>query len=177
MAAGRGTRSPAPRFAAALRALDPRPGQRLLEVGCGHGVAVTLLADAVGPDGRVHAIDRSPSMIAAAGRRNAGAVADGIVTFATTTVQDAELPDAAFDGVLALRVRELWTDAVVLPRIARWLRSDGRVCVVLDAPRPAGAETATRRLLDRLGEHGFRDVRADPAPTADVVSVTARPPG
>jgi SAM-dependent methyltransferase len=126
----------------------------------------------------VHAIDRSPVMIAAARRRNAAAVAAGLATFATTTIQDADLPDAAFDGVLALRVRELWTDAAtVLPRIARWLQPDGRLCAVLDAPRPGGAEPAVRQLVDRLVAHGFRDARADPAVTADVVAVTARPSG
>lgn len=131
-------RAPAPRFATALRALDPRPGERLLEIGCGHGIAVTLLCDAVGADGAVHAIDRSATMTAAARRRNAAAAEAGLAIFATTTVQDAELPAAAFDGVLALRVRELWTDAgVVLPRIAGSLRPGGRLCGVLGAPRPA----------------------------------------
>lgn len=170
-------RDPARRFAAALRALDPRPGQHLIEVGCGHGVAVTLLCAALDGEGAVHAIDRSPTMIAAARRRNAGAVEAGTATFETTTVQLADLPAEAFDGVLALRVRELWTDAAaVLPRIARWLRPDGRLCVVLDAPRPGGAAVATRQLLDRLAEHRYRAVHADPAPTADVVTVTARRP-
>lgn len=170
-------RPPAPRFAAALRSLDPRPGQRLLEIGCGPGVAITLLCDALDGDGLVHAIDRSPKMIAAARRRNAAAADAGLATFATTPVQDADPPDGAVHGVLALRVRELWTDAAaVLPRIARWLRSDGRLCVVLDAPRPGGADAAVRQLTARLAEHGFRDVRADPGATADVVAVTAHPP-
>ena len=37
----------------------PEPGQHVLEVGCGHGDTTAVLAEAVGPDGRVVAIDRA----------------------------------------------------------------------------------------------------------------------
>ena len=36
----------------------PGPGQHVLEVGCGHGDTTAVLAEAVGPSGRVVAIDR-----------------------------------------------------------------------------------------------------------------------
>ena len=37
----------------------PEPGQHVLEVGCGHGDTTAVLAEAVGPNGRVVAIDRA----------------------------------------------------------------------------------------------------------------------
>ena len=36
------------------------PGSRVLEIGCGQGDCTTMLADAVGPDGHVDAVDPGP---------------------------------------------------------------------------------------------------------------------
>jgi 2-polyprenyl-3-methyl-5-hydroxy-6-metoxy-1,4-benzoquinol methylase len=49
-----------------LAGLDSAPGARVLDVGCGTGVLAPWLAAAVGPEGRILAIDLSPRMIAVA---------------------------------------------------------------------------------------------------------------
>lgn len=49
-----------------------RPGQRVLEPGCGTGRLTHLLAQAVGPAGQVVALDISPRMLAACQERVAG---------------------------------------------------------------------------------------------------------
>lgn len=46
-----------------IEALGPRPGDRVLDIGCGRGAATSLLAQAVLPTGAVDAIDLSPAMV------------------------------------------------------------------------------------------------------------------
>jgi ubiquinone/menaquinone biosynthesis C-methylase UbiE len=45
--------------------LAPGPGERVLDIGCGRGAVTFPLADAVGPEGSVRAVDISPAMAAA----------------------------------------------------------------------------------------------------------------
>ncbi len=47
-----------------------KPGERVLDIGCGAGQTTFLLADAVGPNGRVTGVDISTPLL---GRRGAGA--------------------------------------------------------------------------------------------------------
>jgi len=55
---------------AVLRALAPRRGEHVLDVGCGSGQTTLQLADAVGSAGRVVGIDVSLPLLAAARRRS-----------------------------------------------------------------------------------------------------------
>jgi SAM-dependent methyltransferase len=47
----------------ALRRFPPRPGQRVLDVGCGFGDTTQRLAGLVGPDGEVVGVDVSPRFV------------------------------------------------------------------------------------------------------------------
>ena len=40
---------------------DIQPGSRILEIGCGQGTCTAVLAEAVGPDGHVDAVDPAPA--------------------------------------------------------------------------------------------------------------------
>ena len=80
--------------------LAVREGERVLEIGCGHGVAATYLCER---GARLVAIDRSPAMIAAAARRNAAFVQSGAAEFLVTALEDADLGVRRFDAILAVR--------------------------------------------------------------------------
>jgi ubiquinone/menaquinone biosynthesis C-methylase UbiE len=99
--------------------LDPRPGERVLEIGCGHGVAATYVLER---GARLTGIDRSPKMIEAASRRNTGYVEAGSAEFLLAHVEDVDLGDRRFDAVLAVRVRSFEARLV-----ERWLAPGARI--------------------------------------------------
>jgi ubiquinone/menaquinone biosynthesis C-methylase UbiE len=84
--------------------LDLRPGDRVLEIGCGHGVAATFVCERLTAGGRYTAVDRSPKMIAAAARRNAAYVEAGTAEFLVAALEELALGDRRFDKVFAVRV-------------------------------------------------------------------------
>jgi protein-L-isoaspartate(D-aspartate) O-methyltransferase len=55
-----------------LAAVDPKPGERVVHVGCGGGYYSAVLAELVGPAGRVDAYEVEPAVAALAGRALAG---------------------------------------------------------------------------------------------------------
>jgi SAM-dependent methyltransferase len=148
------------RLVAAVDALDPQPSHRVLEVGCGAGVAVSLVCERL-VDGYMVAIDRSPAMIRATERRNRAHVRAGRLRLETVALSDARFGDERFNRVLAVRVGSLarppGDDLAVL---RCHLAPDGIVGVFGDGPTPGSTAATQRALLDNLRRHGFRVVEA-----------------
>ncbi len=120
--------------------LDLQPRDRVLEIGCGHGVAATLICERIGDGGRLTAIDRSPKMIEAAARRNAQWVDAGTAEFIVAALEDADLGDRRFDKVLAVRVGLFHREPDRAQALAeRWLAPGGSVHSFFDPPRRAGS--------------------------------------
>ena len=104
--------------------LDARPGERVLEVGCGLGADARELAARVAPDGEVVAIDISQAMVDAATERHDGST----VTYRKASVTELPFDDASFDVVRTERVLQHVPDVDLACReIARVLRPGGRV--------------------------------------------------
>ena len=150
--------------------VDPAAGDRILEVGCGHGVLVALLAERVGT-GHVVGVDRSPTMIAAAARRNRTAVDAGAVRLQAAHLTAADLPDGGFDVVVSFNVRTFWTPpGPEWDVVRRVLAPDGRVLVafsVMTADAVPGVERALRELA---GPRGLVPVAVHRAATAPIAS-------
>ena len=91
------------RLEAVVASLGVRPDDRVLEIGCGHGVAATLVCERL-EGGRLTAIDRSPKMLAAARRRNASYVEAGRAEFLLGALEDIDLGARRFDTIFAVRV-------------------------------------------------------------------------
>lgn len=83
---------------AARRALSARPGERVLDLGCGPGLSAVALGAAVGPQGWVAAVDVVPQMADAAQRRLSEAEVHGVAVAAD--VATADLVAVAGEGQL-----------------------------------------------------------------------------
>ena len=158
-----------------------RPGQRLLDVGCGPGTITLDLARLVAP-GRVIGVDRAESPLEEA-RRAAGEQRVGNVDFVVGDIYDLAYPDGSFDVVHAHQVLQHLSDPVAalieMRRVGRaggfvavrdadyeamtWYPADSRLDRWLElyraATRANGAEPdAARHLLAWLHAAGFADV-------------------
>ena len=143
------------RFVWAVETLKLDPGDRVLEVGCGHGVAVSLVCERLGPGGRVTAIDRSMKMIAAARRRNRLHVKSGRAVLETVALEDVDLGDQRFDKVFAFNVAPFWLEPnEALAIVREHLAPSGAVYVFWDARRQSGSDLG-KRLSERLRQGGF----------------------
>jgi SAM-dependent methyltransferase len=168
------------RLAWAIEILGVEPADRVLEVGCGHGVAATLVCERL-DGGHLTAIDRSRKMIEAAARRNAEHVDAGRATFAVAAIERAELEPGAFDIAFAVNVAALWRHAGdTLPVVRRALATGGRLAVFQQAPWwPDAAATAASgdELAATLARHGFEvdAIRAAELEPGAIVGVFARP--
>lgn len=145
------------RIAWAVEQLGPRPGDHVLELGCGHGVALTLIAERLGGQGSVVGLDRSPKMTAAAAERNADAVASGRVRLVTGDVHAADLGEARFDRVLAIHFPPIQRGdpARELAVVARHLAPGGTLHVAFQPHRPAELEAIAEHVRAALAASGF----------------------
>jgi ubiquinone/menaquinone biosynthesis C-methylase UbiE len=153
--------------------LDVQPADRVLELGCGPGVAVAALAGRA-TRGLVVGVDHSPVMIRQAGRRNRAAVQAGRVRLIHAPVERLSLGDKPFDGpfnepfdaALAVNTLGMWPEpAARLRELARLLRPGGRIALV-SQPRCPGATAATssaaaEELAALLTEAGFARLRTE----------------
>ena len=129
-------------------ALDP--ADRVLEIGCGHGVAVSLVCERL-TGGRITAIDRSEKMMEMAARRNREHVARGTAVLKTAALEKADLGDERFDKVFAFNVAPFWLQPKeALAIVRRHLASDGAVYLFWDARHTQ--PDRTRDLADQLSE-------------------------
>lgn len=124
-----------------LRLLDVRPGQSVLDVGCGSGWTTALLGHLVGPTGRVYGVELVPELV------TFGAANVARTRQPWVSVQQAEvlgLPEhAPYDRILVSAMAD------ELPQALRDQLADGGRMVI---------PVRGRMLLvsgDRVSEHGY----------------------
>src|ERR671921_322744 len=141
---------PSQRFLWAVDTLAVDPADRVLEVGCGQGVAVSLVCERL-TSGQITAIDRSQKMIDMATRRNREHIAGGRAVLKTAALEQADLGNERFDKVFAFNVAPFWLQPKdALGIVGRHLAPDGAVYLFWDARHTRSGRA--RDLADRLSE-------------------------
>ncbi|MGH8985711.1 MAG: class I SAM-dependent methyltransferase [Acidimicrobiia bacterium] len=149
----------------AVGLLDVQPGERVLELGFGPGVAIGELARRA-TDGLVVGVDHSELMVRQASRRNAAAVRAGLVVLRLGSIDELPPFDRAFDAILAVNALQFSDDPVaVLRALRRVLRPGGRIAIA-SQPRCPGATAETsaesgRRIAAHLESAGFSGMRVE----------------
>jgi SAM-dependent methyltransferase len=167
------------------RALDVRPGMRLLDAGCGIGLETARLA-AAHPETLVTGLDRNRELLRIAQRRVDPPPAN--LRWLEADLAALELPEASFDAIRTERVLMYLPDDCferVLDDLVRLLRPSGRLALFeLDYGAtilaPGSADVALlrrvadllrgslpqplagRRIPGLLTARGLRDVAATP---------------
>jgi len=118
----------APLGRAAMAALSPRPGERILDIGCGAGQTSLDLARAVAPGGEVMGADISGTLLAVA--RDRAAELDG-VRFVEADAQTHPFETGRFDAVFSRFGVMFFADpAAAFANIQRAVKPGGRLAFV-----------------------------------------------
>lgn len=141
-----------------LDLVNLRPGDQVLDVGCGTGTLAMAAKYRVGATGTVCGIDASPEMITRARRK---AKKDGVeVRLENAVVEKLPFADGTFDAVLStLMLHHLGRKArqQCLCEIRRVLKPGGRV-VAIDFGEPAQNGRWLSAHLHRHGHVKFSDL-------------------
>ena len=119
--------------------VDVKPGETVLDLGCGAGLDLYLYAKTIGPTGKAFGLDLSLAMLTKA-QQNMKTLGVGNVQFLHAGAEAIPLPDASVDLVTANGIYNLSPDEdAVMREVARVLRPGGRTIfaeIVLKAPLP-----------------------------------------
>jgi SAM-dependent methyltransferase len=141
-----------PAYAAAVAELGLRPGDAVLDAGCGTGRALPPLRSAVGPQGMVIGADLTPAMLDEALRAGRGSSGQLLLT----DVARLPLRTGSLDAVFAAGlIAHLPQPDVNLRELARVVRPGGRLALFHPIGRAALAARQGRQITDA-------DLRAEP---------------
>jgi ubiquinone/menaquinone biosynthesis C-methylase UbiE len=109
----------------AISRLELKPGDTVLDFGCGTGINFSRLERGVGPTGKIIGVDLSPDMLAKA-RMRVAARGWTNITLVEADVATVELAPASVDAVLSCYTNDIMMTPEALRRAAAALRPGGR---------------------------------------------------
>jgi SAM-dependent methyltransferase len=148
--------------------IDPASRDRVLEIGCGPGIALSKICARV-REGKVVAIDHSALMIRQAAARNRDAIAAGLLELRHGGLELLPELGAKFDSVYSVNVAMFWGDKrAAFESIAEVVRPGGTVATTYQ-PRHRGATSAdafafAAKIGRMMEETGFAAIRNEVLP-------------
>jgi ubiquinone/menaquinone biosynthesis C-methylase UbiE len=145
-----------------VRRAGIRPGERVLDVGCGRGAVLFPAARAVGPDGHVIGTDAAPSMVELT-RAEAARHGFDHVTVDVGDAQDPAVPAGSVDVVTAGLVLFMLADPhAALRAYGRILRPGGRLALSTFASMDPDLGRAMRAMARHLPADATPPPAVDP---------------
>ncbi|WP_433333337.1 SAM-dependent methyltransferase [Spirillospora sp. CA-294931] len=166
------------RLSRAVQVVDPRPDDRILEIGAGPGVAAALVCERLTGDGRFVGIDRSATAVGRATARNAGFVARGLADFRQVALGEVVPGQERFDKIFAVNVNVFWTTPEGPESgIVRELLAPGGVFHLIYEGPPGTARSAqvVETVTGALRRGGLAAHTGNSSPS--ILCVTATPAG
>jgi len=119
----------------AMDFMDVQPADHVLDIGCGSGMAIKLLAQ-IAVDGFVAGVDYSEDMVQQARKRNAAAVQSGRVEVKHGNVVALPYDDESFDKVIAVETFYFWPDPIAnLKEVRRVMKPGGLVALATEGSK------------------------------------------
>ena len=112
----------------AIDLLQLKPGDAVLDVGCGTGLAFSLLEQAIGPQGRIIGIDQSPEMLARA-RERVETNGWKNITLIQSRIEEAAIPGQA-DAALFAFSHDISRSPEAVENVVQHLKPGSNVAVV-----------------------------------------------
>jgi ubiquinone/menaquinone biosynthesis C-methylase UbiE len=133
--------------------LQPRPGERVIEIGPGTGLQSVHVAPQLGADGQLAIVDVQQQMLdhvmARAARRSIGNISPHLAS-----AEALPFPDGCFDAAYLVTVLgEIPRPAGALAELRRVLKPDGRLVIGEFADRHHLTLTTLMRLANEAGLH------------------------
>lgn len=151
----------------AIGHMKVEPRDRILDIGCGSGAAVSLLVEKA-KEGFVAGVDYSKDMVALATRRNAEAIERGQVVIKHGDAMALPYEDETFDKVSGIETFYFWPDAMRgLQEAYRVLKPGGEIAITLEMSTEGERQTAlfrkhfTHRYIKRAKRIGLRICSGD----------------
>jgi SAM-dependent methyltransferase len=142
-----------------IQAADLRPGERVLDVGCGAGIVARQVASRLGARGAVTGFDLSPNMLAVA---KAAAAREGMaIEWREGNAEQLPFPESSFDLVLCEFALMFFADkSAALAEMRRVVTPNGRVLVTVwqGLDRHPFYQTLHNVIQQRVGISALRDI-------------------
>ncbi len=111
--------------------LDPKPGEYVLDVGCGSGVITRLIAPLLKPGGNITGFDNSPDIISFARELAKKEDLTSVIQFKVGDAEDLPFSDKSFDSAFATRLLlHVISPQIVVEELIRVVKSEGKVVLM-----------------------------------------------